>query len=75
MIGGPMFPTLDNQWGDGAWIFWLFDRKSLTQFEIYDEIGLTIPREGVNTDAMQREFFRTLMDPKAFDADGLSQDR
>jgi hypothetical protein len=34
MIGGPMFPTLDNQWGDGAWIFWLFDRKSLTQFEI-----------------------------------------
>jgi hypothetical protein len=65
----------DNQWGDGAWIFWLFDRKSLTTFEIYDDVGLTIPKEGVNADAMQREFFRTLMDAKVYDADGPSQDR
>lgn len=70
-----MFPMLDNQCGDGAWIFWLFDGKSLSQFEIHDEVDLTIPKEGVDTNAMQREFFRTLMDPKVFDADGPSHDR
>lgn len=56
----------DNQWGDGAWIFWLFDRDCLTKAEIYDETGLTVPREGVNATAMGKEFFRTLLAPGTF---------
>lgn len=61
----------DNQWGDGAWIFWLFDRACLKSLEVYDEVGVTIPKSAVNMDAMQQEFFRTLMSSELFYADKL----
>ncbi len=56
----------DNQWGDGAWIFWLFDRRCLTRTEVYDETGITIPKDGVDAKAMREEFFRTLLAPDTF---------
>lgn len=65
----------DNQWGDGAWIFWLFDREALTTCEVYDDVGVTIPQQGVNTAAMRREFFRTLTNAKEFGTDDVPLNR
>ena len=55
----------DNQWGDGAWIFWFFDPSCLSKIEVYNQIGLTVPADGVHVEAMQTEFFRTLMAPES----------
>jgi hypothetical protein len=49
-----------NQWGDGAWIFYVFDRRSLTKAEAYDKTAITVPREGTNVKAMADEFFKTM---------------
>jgi hypothetical protein len=49
-----------NQWGDGPWIFYVFDRRSLTKASDYDGTAITIPREGTNVPAMEVEFFKTM---------------
>jgi hypothetical protein len=55
-----------NQWGDGAWIFYLFDPRCLTKAEPYDKVALTIPKGGTNVRRMEQEFFATLTDPALF---------
>ena len=57
-----------NQWGDGAWIFALYDPRCITKVEGYDGLGITVPKEGTNVKAMEAEFFRTMNDPKAYRA-------
>lgn len=49
-----------NQWGDGAWIFHLYESSVLTQVEEYDGNAITIPREGTNVTAIEQEFFKTM---------------
>jgi hypothetical protein len=49
-----------NQWGDGPWIFYVFDRRSLTKAIDYDGTAITIPREATNARAMEEEFFKTM---------------
>jgi hypothetical protein len=55
-----------NQWGDGAWIFYTFDHRCLTQAEDYDHEAITIPKEGTNIKAMEDEFFITMNNPKVY---------
>jgi hypothetical protein len=55
-----------NQWGDGAWIFQLYDPRCLTMAEDYDGQAITVPRAGTNIAAMESEFFRTMTDPNAY---------
>lgn len=55
-----------NQWGDGAWPFFLFDPRCLTQFADYDGQAITIPRAGTNVARMADEFFSTLTDPRVY---------
>jgi hypothetical protein len=55
-----------NQWGDGAWIFQLYDPRCLTMAEDYAGQAITVPRAGTNVAAMENEFFRTMTDPKAY---------
>jgi hypothetical protein len=57
-----------NQWGDGAWIFYTFDRRCLTKAVLWDKQALTIPRDGTNAKAMEEEFFRTMKNPRLFSA-------
>jgi hypothetical protein len=49
-----------NQWGDGPWIFYVFDRRSLTKASDYDGTAITVPREGTNVRVMEEEFFKTM---------------
>ena len=51
-----------NQWGDGAWIFYTFDRRCLTKAVDYDGMAITVPREETNVRAMEDEFFTTMKD-------------
>ena len=55
-----------NQWGDGAWIYWLFDRRCLTRAEDYDRTAITVPKAGTDAKRMAAEFFATMRDPKAY---------
>lgn len=55
-----------NQWGDGAWIFYTFDRRCLTKAVPWDRHAITIPRDGTNAKAMEEEFFRTMKDSRLF---------
>jgi hypothetical protein len=55
-----------NQWGDGAWIFWLYDHRCLTKVADYDKLAITIPKEGTNPAAMAEEFFRTMKNTQAY---------
>ncbi len=52
-----------NQWGDGAWLFQIFAPGCLTKVEDYDKLGITVPRGGNNFQAMEHEFFRTMLMP------------
>jgi hypothetical protein len=49
-----------NQWGDGAWIFYVFDPRCLTKAVDYDKLAITVPREGTNAKRMEEEFFSTM---------------
>lgn len=55
-----------NQWGDGAWIFAIFEPRSITQIEDYDREAITVPRAGTNVKAMKEEFFRTMKNPAVY---------
>ncbi len=52
-----------NQWGDGAWIYWLFDHRCLTNAEDYDKSAITVPRNATHPVRMADEFLNTLNDP------------
>jgi hypothetical protein len=52
-----------NQWGDGVWIFWLFEPQVVTAIEQYDQTALTVPKAGTNVRAIEREFFHTFQTP------------
>lgn len=49
-----------NQWGDGAWIFYTFERRCLTAAEDYDGRAITVPRGATNMEAIENEFFNTM---------------
>ncbi|HWB12705.1 MAG TPA: hypothetical protein VG826_26000 [Pirellulales bacterium] len=55
-----------NQWGDGAWIFYLFDHRCLQDAESYDGQAITVPRGATDIGAIEAEFFKTVrrMDEK-----------
>jgi hypothetical protein len=55
-----------NQWGDGAWPFYLFDNRCLTKVADYDGQAITIPREGTNVARMADEFLATLRNPAVY---------
>lgn len=55
-----------NQWGDGAWLFYTFDRNCLTKAVEYDGDAITVPREGTNVEAMEDEFFSTMTDSAVY---------
>jgi hypothetical protein len=57
-----------NQWGDGAWLFWLADPKCLTRAEKWDDSAITIPRDAGDVRAMSEAFFRTMTDPRVYGA-------
>ena len=49
-----------NQWGDGAWIFYLFDHRCISKAEAYDKIAITVPEGGTNFERIRDEFLTTL---------------
>lgn len=49
-----------NQWGDGAWIFYTFDRRCLTAAADYDGQAITVPRGATDVKAIADEFFKTV---------------
>lgn len=55
-----------NQWGDGAWSFYTFERRCLTKAVDYEGQAITVPREATNVKAMEDEFFKTMKDPKVY---------
>ncbi len=55
-----------NQWGDGAWVYWLFDRRCLTQAEPYGTDAITVPRAGTKAARMKDEFFATMTNSAAY---------
>jgi hypothetical protein len=55
-----------NQWGDGAWMFQLYDARCLSKLDDYDGHAVTVPRNGNNVPAMEEEFFRTLGNPSVY---------
>jgi hypothetical protein len=55
-----------NQWGDGAWIFYTFDRRCLTKAILWEKHAITIPRAGTSAKAMEEEFFRTMANPAVY---------
>ena len=57
-----------NQWGDGAWLFWLFDPRCLTQAADYDGQAITVPKEGTDVTRMKSEFARAMKEPAAYHA-------
>lgn len=50
-----------NQWGDGPWIFYTFDHRCLKNAEDYDGLAITVPRGATDVNAIEDEFFRTMM--------------
>jgi len=57
-----------NQWGDGAWLYWLYDHRCLTRAADYDGVAITVPKEGTNAQAMAAEFIATMSDAKVYQA-------
>ena len=55
-----------NQWGDGAWVFYMFDHRCLTMAKDYDGVAITVPKEGNNLQAMEDEFFATIKNPAVY---------
>ena len=55
-----------NQWGDGAWIFYLFDERCITQAVDYDKSAITVPKAGTETQRIAKEFFTTMTDPGVY---------
>ncbi len=55
-----------NQWGDGAWVYNLFDRRCITQAEEYEKSSITVPRAGTSARRMSEEFFVTMTDPSVY---------
>jgi hypothetical protein len=55
-----------NQWGDGAWIFYTFDHRCLTQVEDYQNAAITVPKQGTQVKAMEDEFFKAMTNPKVY---------
>lgn len=55
-----------NQWGDGAWIFTVFEPSCITQVTPYDDNALTVPKEGNQIQRFENEFFRTMNNPAAY---------
>ncbi len=52
-----------NQWGDGAWIFFLFDNNCFARVEPYNGVGITVPQSANRVKQMEREFFQTMTAP------------
>lgn len=55
-----------NQWGDGAWIFQLYAPGCINKLEDYDGQAVTVPRDGTSIEAIEKEFFETMNNPKLF---------
>lgn len=55
-----------NQWGDGAWIFALYQPHSIQGCEDLDGTAITVPRQKTNVTAMAEEFFETMADPAVY---------
>lgn len=49
-----------NQWGDGPWVFYTFDRRCLTKAEDYDAMAITVPKGATDIRAIEDEFFGTM---------------
>jgi TolB protein len=49
-----------NQWGDGAWIYYLFDRRCLTKVEDYDRLAITVPKDATDANRIAAEFIATM---------------
>lgn len=49
-----------NQWGDGPWVFYTFDRRCLTKAKDYDRLAITVPEGATNVAAIEDEFFKTM---------------
>jgi hypothetical protein len=58
-----------NQWGDGPWLFYTFDRRCLTKAVPWGEQAITIPPEGTNAKAMEEAFFLTMTQAKVYRSD------
>ncbi|MDX1961546.1 MAG: hypothetical protein SFX18_00245 [Pirellulales bacterium] len=56
-----------NQWGDGAWIFALYEPRCITKVESYNETAITVPKEGTDAKRMEAEFFATLKQAALFE--------
>jgi hypothetical protein len=55
-----------NQWGDGAWVYHLFDSRCLTKAEDYDKNAITVPKSGTNAGRMRDEFVATMTNPAVY---------
>ena len=55
-----------NQWGDGAWIFALFEPRCISKVLDKKVNELTVPKEGTNFRWIEDEFFKTMSDPKVY---------
>ncbi len=55
-----------NQWGDGAWVYDLFDRHCITQAEAYGKSAITVPKAGTNAQRMRKEFFNTMANSSVY---------
>ena len=55
-----------NQWGDGVWIFALFEPRCISKVlnNKFDEF--TVPKEGTNFRWIEVEFFKTMSNPKVY---------
>jgi hypothetical protein len=49
-----------NQWGDGPWIFYLFDHRCLSNVEDYDGAAITVPKGATDISRIEDEFFATM---------------
>jgi hypothetical protein len=59
-----------NQWGDGPWLYWLYDPQCLRGAEPWDARAITVPKSKTDVPAMAAEFVRTLSDSKAYGQPG-----
>jgi hypothetical protein len=50
-----------NQWGDGPWIFYVFDHRCLSNVEDYDGVAITVPKGATNLSRIEEEFFATVI--------------
>lgn len=59
-----------NRWGDGPWIFWVFDHACLTNAEDYDGVAITVPKGATDVGRIEHEYFATMTDPEIDRASG-----